>query len=129
MYKGNGGRPRLPPRRPPRRGGLLQTVQPSVPNYAIGCHGNNDRVFMSTKLNQLRNRPEPNPYAATHLFTGCGFGRGAVGVAYIRGLCAGSLNKGVNQIKDPEAWLTFAHELGHTFGGGHTFEEGAGKTG
>jgi hypothetical protein len=29
----------------------------------------------------------------------------------------------------PEFWYTFAHELGHTFGGRHTFKDGQGTTG
>merc|ERR1719218_589319 len=38
-------------------------------------------------------------------------------------------NTGVNQLKTRNTWLTFAHELGHNFDGGHSFEEGQGRTG
>ena len=31
--------------------------------------------------------------------------------------------------KTSGAWLIFAHELGHNFGGAHSFEDGQGKTG
>merc|ERR1712232_680762 len=44
-------------------------------------------------------------------------------------MCHLTSNTGVNQLHNSMSWLTFAHELGHNFGGDHTFEEGQGKTG
>merc|ERR1719352_1968062 len=38
-------------------------------------------------------------------------------------------NTGVNQLRTRSTWLTFAHELGHNWGGDHSFEEGQGRTG
>jgi len=98
----------------------------SAPAYAVGCES------LSTKLNQLQaDRSQPFQ-GALHLFTGCGNGFGVVGVAWVRGMCdTRGYNTGVNQLHDSmsRAWLTFAHELGHNFGGQHSFEEGEGSTG
>merc|ERR1712187_324011 len=68
------------------------------------------------------------PGGAVHLLTGCGEGHGVIGLAHADSICSGS-NTGVNQLHNSMSWLTFAHELGHNFGGDHSFEEGQGKTG
>merc|ERR1712048_507994 len=69
-----------------------------------------------------------------HLLTGCGnsfFGQGTgiVGLAYVGALCHSTKNAGVTQLHGRMSWVTFAHEIGHNFGGEHTFEEGEGRTG
>jgi len=62
----------------------------------------------------------------THLFTGCDHDAyGVVGLAFVG--CLSNPCAGVNNIKAD--WGTFAHELGHNFNGGHSFEEGQGETG
>lgn len=69
------------------------------------------------------------PGGAVHLLTGCGQGFGIVGLAYVGSMCASRSNTGVSQLHNSMSWITFAHELGHNFGGGHSFEEGEGRTG
>merc|ERR1712137_223665 len=65
---------------------------------------------------------------AVYLLTGCGQGFGVVGLAYVGSICS-SFNTGVNQLHNSMSWITFAHELGHNYGGSHSFEEGQGRTG
>jgi hypothetical protein len=86
-------------------------------------------VPMSDQLDGLVADSDTFPVnGATHLFTGCNLGNPA-GIAYVGTLCNDHWNKGVNQFITTRDWLIFAHELGHNFGGRHSFEEGQGKTG
>lgn len=65
-----------------------------------------------------------NAVVVTHLFTGCDDnGHGTVGLAGI-GTLGDSTSAGVDNFKS--SWQTFAHELGHNFGAGHTFTNGGG---
>eukprot|EP00435_Cladocopium_sp_Y103_P013834 s1678_g3.t1 len=91
---------------------LYQTID-GAPRFARSC---------SDKQTKSR---------ALHLFTGCGNGYGTVGIAWRGGMCdKRGYNTGVNELsKLQKAWLIFAHELGHNFGGAHSFENGQGKTG
>jgi hypothetical protein len=99
-------------------------------------YGKNSCPSISRQLRSLthdKNRPFE---AAYHLFTGCGTGYGTIGLAYVSSLCHSSHNTGVNQLRQigdktvvESSWLTFAHELGHNFGGKHSFEDGKGTTG
>lgn len=75
--------------------------------------------------------PDPNESnAAVHLLTGCWDPPGVVGIAYLRGLCSRSgIQTGITTFLGPSTWMIFAHELGHTIGAGHTFENGVGQTG
>lgn len=67
---------------------------------------------------------------AVHLFTGCGNGaEGVLGVAFVGSMCSETHNTAVSQLHDARSWITFAHELGHNFGAGHSFEEGQKTTG
>lgn len=52
-----------------------------------------------------------------------------VGVAYVGTLCKENFNVAVSYIHGSSTWLTVAHELGHTFGASHSFENGVGDTG
>jgi len=101
-----------------------------APAYAVGCPDTN---LMETKLNQLRQGSGYNFMGSTHLFTGCGTDYGVVGLAYVGTICNKyKYNIGVDQIHDynsENTFLIFAHELGHNFGGDHSFEEGEGTTG
>lgn len=96
-----------------------------APSYAMTCSS------MSSMLDQLTADRNSHPFqGALHLFTGCGNGRGTVGVAWKGTICnSGGYNTGINQFHSARAWLTFAHELGHNFGGSHSFENGQGSTG
>lgn len=101
---------------------------PSSPKYARGCD------TMSKKLEALVAGAPSGDAAHYHLFTGCGPAHGVIGIAYLESLCGrGSIGRwdvGVTKLAvGPEAWLTFAHELGHNIGAKHSFEEGKHKTG
>jgi len=101
-----------------------------APAYAVGCPSAN---LMQTKLSQLRLGSGYSFMGSTHLFTGCGTDFSVVGLAYLGTICnANKYNTAVNQIHDHRSentFLIFAHELGHNFGGDHSFEEGHGNTG
>jgi hypothetical protein len=80
--------------------------------------------------------------ASVHMFSGCHTGGGnnpyswggTLGLAWKGTLCQKGFG-GVNWMRGAGAegwtwgWRTFAHELGHNFGGEHSFEEGKGATG
>jgi len=73
------------------------------------------------------------PYAATHVFTGCGDDCGIIGTAFL-GVVCGPKGSAANKIHpcgggSRTTWLTFAHELGHNLRASHSFEEGPGRTG
>merc|ERR1712232_1421786 len=103
----------------------IYTSSNNAPDYAKGCPSINKR------LDQLSWAASSLPReGALHLLTGCGTGYGVVGLAYMRGVCSTrGYNTGVNQLQNSRSWVTFAHELGHNFGGDHTFERGQGWTG
>jgi hypothetical protein len=68
-----------------------------------------------------------------HLFDDC-FVSGTIGLAYVGVLCLGQQSDG-NHYNTAVTWVsgntwhTFAHELGHNFAAGHSFELGQGSTG
>jgi hypothetical protein len=100
----------------------IYTSRGSAPNYATDeCPRINTQLDRLTRGARLQG-------GAVHLLTGCGQGDGVVGLAYVGSICRRS-NTGVNQLHNSMSWLTFAHELGHNFGGDHSFEEGQGRTG
>merc|ERR1712187_592527 len=99
------------------------TSASTAPNYA-----SNDCPNIYQQLERLTTGARL-PGGAVHLLSGCGNGYGTVGLAYMGSMCAASSNTGVNQLHNSQSWITFAHELGHNFGGDHTFEEGQGRTG
>ena len=60
-----------------------------------------------------------------HLLTNCYAPPGTVGLAYLGTLCnTGGYNTGVDHAVSATGWKTTAHEVGHNFGGAHSFEEG-----
>merc|ERR1719331_940030 len=88
---------------------------------------------MNTGLNKLKSwidggmdgKANPKDVVSTHLLTGCNpSGYGTVGLAWVGTLCSGGYASGVDHIN--AGWATYAHELGHNFGAGHSFEEGQG---
>jgi len=91
---------------------------------------------IGTQLTSFEKWTKPSREAAWHLFDDC-FSRsrsGIIGLASMGTLCQRprrgwrDYNTGANYYSF-ETWLTFAHELGHTMGAGHTFENGVGNTG
>merc|ERR1719510_1453975 len=80
----------------------------------------------STRLTQLR--IWRGTYAAQtnglwHLMTHCHPAPGTVGVAYVGALCQ-SYGVGVNSwLGASRSWTVVAHEAGHNFGSGHTFNK------
>jgi hypothetical protein len=102
----------------------IYTSSFGAPDYAKGCPD------IGTRLDQIKTANLQPLQGATHILTGCGNGIGTVGLAYVGAICATrGFNTGVNQLHNSMSWTTFAHELGHNFGGDHSFEDGQGKTG
>lgn len=100
---------------------------PSWDNYN-SC--NPHRMSINTQLSQFTSwAPSANTggNGLWHLLDDCFAGSGVVGLAWVGTLCKRS-NTGVSWYSSRH-WLTFAHEVGHNFGGGHSFEEGQGRTG
>jgi hypothetical protein len=104
----------------------VYTSDSSAPSYVRGCPGIYQQLAGLTKASGSGQVPFNG---ARHLLTGCGNGWGIVGVAYVGSMCSSSYNTGVSQLRNEMSWLIFAHELGHNFGGEHSFEEGQGSTG
>jgi len=52
-----------------------------------------------------------------------------VGLAYVNVVCKSSYSQLVTTQTGSSSWMIFAHELGHNFGAGHSFEDGQGTTG
>ena len=62
-----------------------------------------------------------------HAITSC---FGSAGIAYKGVICNPLYNVGYSSFSPlKQGFVTFLHELGHNFGGDHTFEEGQGNTG
>lgn len=64
-----------------------------------------------------------------HAITGCASSNGVLGVAYMDTLCHSDYRGAVSKYTGASTWRTFAHELGHSFGASHSFEDGMGRTG
>ena len=85
------------------------------------------------QLALLRAWPKPSRKALWHVFDDC-FAppplpqSGTAGLAWLRVLCKGDGGTGVSYDVG-DTWKTFAHEVGHNFGGEHSFEEGMKLTG
>merc|ERR1711953_628278 len=105
-----------------------------APSYITGCE-----VGMRSMHRELGAalRDSALPFeGAVHMITGCmGEGFELGGLAWIGnnmngyGICnKHGYNTGISRFYG-RYWQTFAHELGHNFGGFHSFEEGQGQTG
>ena len=75
-----------------------------------------------------RRDERPGQQAVWHLFTNCFPPPGTVGLSWMTALCRNDIGAGVSSFSST-LWLTFVHELGHAFGGAHTFQLGQGATG
>lgn len=70
-----------------------------------------------------------------HLMTTCFPAPGTVGIAYLNAICTRRVGSGLSSslsARTPGSraiWKVVAHEVGHNFGGGHSFELGQGRTG
>lgn len=73
---------------------------------------------------------DPSPQGIWHLLDDCfGTSGSTIGIAYVNVLCRTNSARGVSYFGTFDYWLTIAHEIGHNFGMGHSFEEGQGRTG
>jgi len=87
-----------------------------------------DRLY---KMKDLIEQGKVRPGAASHFLTGCGpIMDTLAGLAYRGKICEDEWAVGSDKIYSiGHAWLILAHELGHNFGAGHSFEHGQGSTG
>lgn len=87
------------------------------------------------KLRAWRQTNHPNDAGLWHLMTTCFPAPGTVGIAYLNAICTARVGSGLSSslsAGNPGSraiWKVVAHEIGHNFGGGHSFELGQGTTG
>jgi hypothetical protein len=68
--------------------------------------------------------------ASWHMLTNRWPSPGVVGMAYLGTLCAYEYNSGVtSRLSGDRTWYIWIHELGHSMGAFHSFENGMGRTG
>jgi len=79
-------------------------------------------------FNDWRNSAKPHSdMGVWHLINDCfGNSDGVAGLALMGTLCNDyGYNTGVSSHIDPQTWYFIAHEIGHNFGAGHSFEDDA----
>jgi len=109
----------------------IQTVSNAVV-WDKHCVGQN----IYEQLNQFRSWVEHDAPTSSswHVLDDCFVGSsGVIGLAYVGTMCwfngnSFGYNTGVTH-RGFNTWKTLAHEIGHSFGAHHSFEEGQGKTG
>jgi len=114
--------------------GDVKVAQAAGPKWALTHCPNDgwDGIMGHLKgLEAAIKADEVNLQASWHTWVNCYGEYGVMGLGYMNTLCKKSdgYNSGSDKFHSPASWTTFAHELGHNFGGKHTFEEGQGKTG
>lgn len=67
--------------------------------------------------------------ASWHMLTNRWPSPGTVGMAYLGTLCTYEYNTGVTSHLGERTWYIWIHELGHSMGAFHSFENGIGRTG
>lgn len=111
----------------------VYTSAVAAPPYAVGCPAGATRGTFLTKLRQLGAHSDMPFMGSTVMFTGCGGTKGTMGMAYVGSICSRDGTNvaitGMHSYSIEKTFHSFAHELGHTFGAGHSFEEGRGTTG
>ncbi len=95
----------------PSSGKCTSTIETQLENFSIWVENN-----------------KPKRNAMWHLLTNCYPPPGTVGYAWLGTTCVGGHNTGVSTLSKLD-WITVAHEIGHTLGAHHTFQNGIGKTG
>eukprot|EP00455_Lapot_gusevi_P043586 TRINITY_DN531_c0_g1_i5.p1 TRINITY_DN531_c0_g1~~TRINITY_DN531_c0_g1_i5.p1 ORF type:complete len:1022 (-),score=341.48 TRINITY_DN531_c0_g1_i5:177-3242(-) len=110
---------------------VVVTANPVVYKTSGGETWNACGVDTSTKLDNYRTwRANNKPEASWHLMTNCFPPPGTVGLAYVGVMCNMAYSAGwSNYLASSRTWSVFAHEMGHNFGAGHSFENGQGSTG
>lgn len=104
----------------------FEALAPSAASY------NNCEETIGTMLDDLVTYRQGSGYTTknyglTAVINSC-WAYGTVGLAYVGVLC-NRYGTSINSNKASNHFLTFAHELGHNFGGSHSFEDGQGNTG
>ena len=99
--------------------------------------GGSSCMTINSKLDKTRtwssglsDSSTPRNRGLWHVMSSC-YGCGTVGLAYVGVICEtrSGYNTGVSGQGRCADWVTVAHEIGHNFGGDHSFEEGQGSTG
>jgi hypothetical protein len=98
---------------------------------------NEDRTIATcastnTKLNSFKRWRYDNQRTTAsiwHLMTDCYPPPGVVGLAYVDVLANTVNGAGWTNYLGTDTWKVFAHEIGHNYGGPHSFENGQGNTG
>uniref|UniRef100_A0A7S3PQQ6 Peptidase M12B domain-containing protein n=1 Tax=Aplanochytrium stocchinoi TaxID=215587 RepID=A0A7S3PQQ6_9STRA len=86
-------------------------------------------LSISQQFDAFNEQSRPSAQGLWHIFDDCYKPGDAIGLAYPGTLCTGNrISSGIS-FYSTNTWLTFAHEIGHNHGAGHSFEEGKGKTG
>lgn len=94
----------------------------------------NSGMSAGDRLNRLRAwrfSQRQNDMGLWHLLTDCHPPSGTVGIAYIGVICEQEYGVGLSNLRSriEDTWGTFAHEVGHNIGSGHSFDNGQGSTG
>lgn len=76
-----------------------------------------------------RQKTLTNRKASWHMLTNRWPSPGTVGMAYLGTLCVYEYNTGVTSHLGERTWYIWIHELGHSMGAFHSFENGIGNTG
>lgn len=96
--------------------------------FPLGCSANPSISGYLQSLAGWRSSVKSGNKGLWKLLTDCFPPPGTIGIAYVGTLCR-NYGVGVTTWTGDRTWQTDAHEIGHIFGAGHSFEEGQGSTG